>query len=71
MLFDLCTWGNELQLHHPASKYQDKFEIEHHIKDLHKALSFSFMSQYYQAVCSIFRYHLELGGEQGISIHLS
>lgn len=59
MLFDLCTWGNGQQLHHPASKYQDKFGIEHHIKDLHIASSFLFKNLCYQAVYSIFRYLLE------------
>lgn len=69
MLFDLCIWDSEQQLHHLALRYLDKFETGHHIRDLHKVLSFSFMSQYYQAVCSIFKYHLELEEELGISIH--
>lgn len=71
MLFDPCIWDSEQQLHHLALRYQDNFEIEHRIMDLHKAWSFSFRNLYYQAVCSIFQYHLELEGELGISIHLS
>ncbi len=40
MLFDPCIWNSEQQLHRLALRYQDNFEIEHRIMDLHKVWSF-------------------------------